>query len=129
MHRAVVLEQELTQYSISIIRFVKVIEKDIPRSLADQIIRSATSVGANYTEAINGSSKADFRNKIYIAKKEASETKYWLNIIKELTNNPDISNLIEETQKFIMILQKTVNTLNSKMKNDTRNMKIVHPSN
>jgi len=114
MHRAVVLEQELTAYSISVIRFIKIIEKDIPRSLCDQIIRSATSVGANYTEAINGSSKADFKNKIFIAKKEASETKYWLNIIKELVVNEQTEHLIQETQKFIMILQKTVNTLNGK---------------
>jgi four helix bundle protein len=118
MHRAVVLEQELTKYSISVIKYVKEIEKEIPHSLADQIIRSATSVGANYTEAINGSSKADFRNKIFIAKKEASETKYWLNIIKELTTNPKTTPLIDETQRFIMILQKTVNTLNSKTKKD-----------
>lgn len=118
MHRAVVLEEELTKYSVSIIRFIKEVEKEIPRSLADQIIRSATSVGANYTEAINGSSKADFKNKIFIAKKEASETKYWLNIIKELTNNANIDPLIQETQKYIMILQKTVNTLNGKTKKD-----------
>ena len=119
MHKAVVLEQELTQYSVSIIKFVKEIEKEIPNSLANQIIRSATSIGANYTEAINGSSKADFKNKIFIAKKEASETKYWLNIIKELTSNPKISLLIDETQKYIMILQKTINTLNSKTKKET----------
>jgi four helix bundle protein len=118
MHRAVVLEQELTQYSVSIIKFIKEVEKEIPRSLADQIIRSATSIGANYTEAINGSSRADFKNKIFIAKKEASETKYWLNIIHALIDNPDTSKLIDETQKFIMILQKTVNTLNSKTKKD-----------
>jgi four helix bundle protein len=116
MHKAVVLDQELTQYAISVIKYVKEIEKEIPRSLADQIIRSATSVGANYTEAINGSSRADFKNKIFIAKKEASETKYWLNIIKELTSSPKAQPLLDETQKFIMILQKTVNTMNSKTK-------------
>ena len=111
MHRANELEKELTRYSVNVVKFVRRIEKDIPRSLADQLIRSATSVGANYTEAINGSSKADFKNKIYIAKKEASETKYWLNIIKELTAEP-VDTLLQETQKYIMILQKTINTLN-----------------
>jgi len=120
MHRAVELEKELTSYSVKVIKFVKTIEKDIPRSLADQIIRSATSIGANYTEAINGSSKADFRNKIFIAKKEASETKYWLNIIKELGKFNGIDGLLDETQKFIMILQKTVNTLKSNEKGKTK---------
>jgi len=113
MHRANELEKELVDYSVRVIKFIKKIEKDIPRSLADQIIRSATSVGANYTEAINGSSKADFKNKIFIAKKEASETKYWFNIIKELTPEP-VDDLLVETQKFIMILQKTINTLNGR---------------
>jgi len=114
MHKAVLLEKELTEYSVAVIKLVKKIEKDIPRSLADQIIRSATSIGANYTEAINGSSKADFKNKIYISKKEASETKYWLNIIDSVTDNkyPDISEIKQQTQKYIMILQKTINTLN-----------------
>jgi four helix bundle protein len=116
MHKAVVLKQELTKYSISVIKYIKEVEKEIPRSLADQIIRSATSIGANYTEAINSSSKADFKNKIFIAKKEASEKKYWLNIIKELTSNEKTDSLIQETQKYIMILQKTVNTLNGKTK-------------
>ena len=118
MHKAIELEQNLTKFSISIIKFIRKVEKDIPRSLADQIIRSATSIGANYTEAINGSSKADFKNKIFIAKKEASETKYWLNIIKELVDSSEIEILNEEVQKYIMILQKTVNTLNGKAKND-----------
>ena len=113
MHRANKLEKDLTDYSVRVIKFVRKIERDIPRSLADQLIRSATSVGANYTEAINGSSKADFKNKIFIAKKEASETKYWLNIIKELSSEP-IEDLLAETQGYIMILQKTVNTLNGK---------------
>ena len=114
MHRAVELEQSLIDYSVSVIKFVQSIEKNIPRSIADQLIRSSTSVGANYTEAINGSSKADFKNKIFISKKEASETRYWLNIIKKLGNFEDIDEIIDETQKFIMILQKTVNTLNGK---------------
>ena len=116
MHRAVELEQNLIQFPISIIKFVKIIEKDIPRSVADQIIRSATSVGTNYTEAINGSSKVNFKNKIFIAKKEASETKYWLTIIKALTGADQVDGLLEEVQKYIMILQKTVNTMNGKSK-------------
>ncbi|MCA9324251.1 four helix bundle protein [Candidatus Saccharibacteria bacterium] len=118
MHRAVELEKDLIQFSVSVITFLKKVEKDIPRSLADQLIRSATSVGANYTEAINGSSKADFKNKIYIAKKEASETKYWLNIIKELCQPENVDELLDEIQKYIMILQKTVNTLNGKTKHE-----------
>lgn len=113
MHRANELEEELTNYSVKIVKFARKIEKDIPKSIANQLVRSATSIGANYTEAINGSSKADFKNKIFIAKKEASETKYWLNIIKELCDE-SVDELLSETQNYIMILQKTINTLNGR---------------
>lgn len=121
MHRTIELEQSLVEFSVKLIQCIARIESKIPRSVSDQIIRSATSVGANYTEAINGSSKADFRNKIFIAKKEASETKYWLRIIQKLIDEPEIADLLGETQKYIMILQKTVNTLkNSGEKGKTK---------
>ena len=56
---------------------VKLLEKShMNRSIADQLIRSVTSIGANYSEAQDASSKRDFLNKIYISKKEASETIY-----------------------------------------------------
>jgi len=52
--------------------------------LKNQITKSGTSIGANYREANRSRSKADFRNKIRICEGEASETLYWLEIIKEL---------------------------------------------
>jgi four helix bundle protein len=84
---------------------------DLPRPVVDQVTRSVTSIGANFTEAQDASSKKDFLNKIYIAKKEASETKYWLAIIAKLGGNSDELNAASETtQKYIMMLQKIVNT-------------------
>jgi four helix bundle protein len=49
--------------------------------LIKQLIRSATSIGANYMEANGSDSKRDFRNKISICKKEAKETTYWLRML------------------------------------------------
>ena len=49
--------------------------------LIGQLVRSGTSVGANYCEADDGVSKKDFRNKIGICKKEARETKHWIRMI------------------------------------------------
>jgi len=64
------------------------LEKNIINNpLISQIVRSATSIGANYHEANGASSGKDFKNKIYICKKEAKETKYWLQIIAEA--NPE----------------------------------------
>lgn len=60
--------------------------KTLPRNavtlpLISQLVRSATSVGANTCEANDAVSRKDFRNKIGICRKEASETKYWLRMI------------------------------------------------
>ncbi len=112
MEKAEKLQNELIEYSVAIITFIKNTKGNIPKSICDQVIRSATSIGANYAEAINASSKADFKNKIYISKKEASETRYWLRIIQKLDDYEQMDELLTETQKFIMILQKTINTLN-----------------
>ncbi|NLC31601.1 MAG: four helix bundle protein [Candidatus Moranbacteria bacterium] len=55
--------------------------------MLSQLIRSATGIGANYCEANNASSKKDFRNKIFICKKEAQETKYWLRMMAGCLND------------------------------------------
>lgn len=53
------------------------------RVIRNQITKSGTSVGANYREANRARSRADFKNKISICESEASETQYWIEIIKE----------------------------------------------
>ena len=77
------LEERTLNFSQSIITLCKKIpETAITKPLIVQLLRSATSVGANYAEANNAASRNDFRNKIFISKKEASETKYWLKILE-----------------------------------------------
>jgi len=51
------------------------------KPLISQLVRSSTSVGANYCEANGASSKKDFKNKIHICKKEVQESKHWLHMI------------------------------------------------
>jgi len=81
--------------------------------MIEQLTKSATSIGANYAEANNASSKTDFRSKIYIAKKEAAETKYWLELFGELENcKTRCRQLWQECQFILMTLQKIVTTLN-----------------
>lgn len=71
------LEDRKAKFGENIINFCKTInENSITRSLISQLVRSATSVGANYMEANGASSKKDFRNKIHICKKEIQETKH-----------------------------------------------------
>lgn len=54
--------------------------------IVGQLVRAGTSIGANYCEANGASSKKDFRNKIFICKKEAKETKYWLRMLANATD-------------------------------------------
>jgi len=71
------LEERTTKFGEEIIIFCKSLSVDtINRPLINQLIRSGTSVGANYMEANGGSSKKDFKNKIFICRKEIQETKH-----------------------------------------------------
>ncbi len=76
------LEERTAKFGEDIIRFIKTLSyNDINRPLISQLIRSATSIGANYMEANQASSNKDFKNKIRICQKEANETKHWLRMI------------------------------------------------
>jgi four helix bundle protein len=111
-----ILEQML-DLSARVIKYVEI--KKIPRSVADQLIRSVTSIGANYAEAQNASSKRDFLNKIFIAKKESGEAKYWLKLVARLCGTDDkLDEFTQTSQRFSMMFQKIVNT--STQKTDTR---------
>ena len=74
--------------------------------IANQLIRSGTSIGANIREANNGFSKKDFVFKMSIAQKEADETIYWLEIINEIENNNDKTTyLIKEANELLKIIR------------------------
>lgn len=106
------LEERTLELAVSVIQFCKKLPKNQEYTeLCKQLIRSASSIGANYTEANNASSRLDFKNKIYIAKKEASETRYWLRLLARLDHNLDTMELEKEVSQLILIFQKVVNTL------------------
>jgi four helix bundle protein len=76
------LEERTAKFGESIITFCKKIPKDeITRPLINQLIKCGTAVGANYCEADDAESKADFKHKIGICKKEAREAKHFLRMI------------------------------------------------
>jgi len=76
------LRERTTEFSKQIIDFIKTLKQDIvTKPIINQLIRSATSIGANYCEADERSSKRDFTNKISIANKEAKETMHWIEMI------------------------------------------------
>lgn len=114
------LEERTATFAENIINFAKSLKRDdINRNIIVQLTRAVTSIGANYCEANASSSKKDFRNKIYICKKEANETKYWLRIIamyhSELKEK--IRVFWKEAHELHLIFQKITNTLDKKFEN------------
>ena len=77
----------------------------INRNIIDQVIRSGTSIGANYNEANGANGKKDFSNKIHICKKEAKETVYWLELLLEVSKYPpwELKNVLEEAREIMCI--------------------------
>jgi four helix bundle protein len=100
------LEQRTKKFSLAVIRYASRLsrsrEVDI---LARQLLRSATSIGANYREANRGVSRADFVNKIGIIQKEAAETQYWLELLIEsgLGAIAGSNDLLQEASELLAI--------------------------
>lgn len=109
------LEKRTTEFGKLTIKICKKTRINLfNKNAISQIIRSSTSIGANYREANNASSKKDFKNKIFLCKKETSETKHWIEILAS-SNNFDVEDLrilFREAQELIMIFQKIINSIN-----------------
>lgn len=111
------LEERTSQFGADVISFCRNIKEDnITKSLINQVVRSATSVGANYREANGASSKKDFKNKIHICQKEAKETQHWLHMIVTAmpSKKTEAQKLWKECKEFTLIFGKIVSTMNGK---------------
>lgn len=107
------LEERTSKFAEDIIDLVKSFSKgSISFPIAEQLIRSGTSIGANYSEAVQAGSKKDFVSKIYICKKEANETKYWLRMLAKANSNlqSKCRALWQEAHEFVLMFSKTVTT-------------------
>lgn len=104
--------EDMLDLSVQVIRYTE--GHKTHRSIQDQLIRAVTSIGANYAEAQDAASKRDFINKIYIAKKEASETIYWLKLVAKLQATDENLQLEDRTRKFVLLLQKIINSSKNK---------------
>ena len=113
------LEERTAKFGENIIDLCKIVKHDvITKPIVNQLVRSATSVGANYMEANGASSKKDFKNKIFICKKEARETKHWLRMLARcVSNKEEIKNLWRECQELTLIFSKITISLNKQINN------------
>ena len=107
--RSAEFEERFLCFSVDVIRLVAK-HSEIPRSVASQAIRLSAGIGANYAEAQNAISRAAFKNKIFIYKKEAAETCYWLRLIEKLLGTNTLFSHLKESQEILLILQRIVNT-------------------
>ena len=110
------LENRTKNFTVAIIKLVRTFPKTVDGiELGRQLIRAASSIGANYREANRAESKNDFIHKVGIAEKEASETAYWLEICMavQLGKLDEGSTLFKEANELLAI----TNTIGRKAKN------------
>lgn len=105
------LEMRTLKFSEDLIAFLSCCSKGpLVLPLTTQCLRAGTSIGANYREANGASSKKDFFNKIYICKKEAKETLYWLELIGKTLDGEQLKQtcrkLWSECKEFVLIFGK-----------------------
>ena len=105
------LEERTAIFGERIIDFVKTLPNDIiNQELKRQLVRSGTSIGANYNEADGAESKKDFRHKIAICKKESKETKHWLRMVAKANQNKrnECKELWSEAQELTLIFSAII---------------------
>jgi len=104
-----IIQQKSFDFSLIIIELYKKLIAENEYVISKQVLRSATSIGANIEEALAGQSKKDFLHKMSIASKEARETRYWLKILdkSQIVKN-NYSKELEEIENIINILTKIV---------------------
>jgi len=101
--------------SLKVIGFLEGLDKKIClKVIADQLIRSITSIGANIVEAKSSSSKREFVNYFQISLKSANETKYWLALLKEVYKDPKIDLFVRETDELSRIIGSSILTMKGK---------------
>jgi four helix bundle protein len=110
------LAERTKQFALRIIRLTsKLPRTDAARVIGRQLLRSGTSIGANYREAARSSTKKHFTSILVTALREADETLYWLELLSESeTVKPDLlADLIDESQQLVAILSASVKTARS----------------
>ena len=90
--------------------------------LAKQILRSGTSIGANFEEAIGAQSTKDFIAKVSLAYKEARETSYWLRLLKQVAviEEPHFESIHKDCKELINLLSSILITAKTKLHNESK---------
>jgi four helix bundle protein len=99
------------QFSLSVVRFLKTVKYDTLSSVVvKQLMRSASSIGANVVEAKNSSSRVEFKRYYEIALKSCNESKYWICILRdgfEITGD-EVNKILKEADEISKILASSI---------------------
>ncbi|AKQ45274.1 hypothetical protein TH63_05915 [Rufibacter radiotolerans] len=101
-------------FALSIVAYSETLEQLRKYVVANHLLKSGTSIGANVWEAQHAESRADFIHKLKIAAKEANETEYWLLLCQHSEHYPDIEDKLEK----LLELQKLLSRIISSSKNN-----------
>ncbi|PIP26128.1 MAG: four helix bundle protein [Candidatus Moranbacteria bacterium CG06_land_8_20_14_3_00_40_12] len=113
------LLERTAKFGEDTIEFVQILPRnEINRPLISQVVRSVTSVGANYMEADGAVSKKDFENKIGLCRKESKESMHWFRMIAKANPNESekCRKLWKEAQELVWIFSSIIS--NSRNKKD-----------
>ena len=112
------LKERTQRFSIRIIKLVEHLpETKSSRVIADQILRSSSSIGANYRAARRSKSRRDFINKLKIVEEETDETLYWLEVIEQLRmlDPKRLKDLTNEANELLSIFVTSIKTAKSNL--------------
>src|SRR5262245_9081815 len=111
------LEKRTKTFALAVIRLYTCLPAtEVARVIGKQLLRSGTSVGANYREAMYGRSPAEFTSKCGIALQEIAETSYWLELLteSEMLTADRIAKLLDEARQLKAMLISSINTANAR---------------
>ncbi len=100
------LERRTKAFAVKIVRFVAALPRNkVTDTLGTQLLRSGTSLGANYREANRAQSRSDFIHKIALVEKEAAETQYWLELFEDarIADSEERQWLLQESDALLAI--------------------------
>lgn len=117
------LKDRTKQFALRVIRLYRALPRnEEARVIGKQLLRSGTSIGANYRAACRGRSKAEFVAKLGIVLEEADETVFWLELLQEsdIMNVQSLAPLVQEARELTAIFVASVCTAKESQKTEVR---------
>jgi four helix bundle protein len=118
--RAGRLAERTVDYGLAVMEYCESLPRTAAgRHVGDQLLRSATSVAANYAEASEAESTADFVHKMKVAMKELKESRVWLIFASRLAPCEAVESLRAESRVLLLMVGKSINTASARMQGKT----------